>query len=248
MTADGTPWFASAFDAHYPLMQTYEEAWTEVQAASVEALLDLPPGTRILDLCCGYGRHSQAWREGGHWTAGLDLSPPLLRRARAQAPSGRWVRGDMRRLPFRAGAFDAAALIFTSFGYFETRAEDESTLREIRRVLRPGGGLYLEMKNPDHLRRHLPPDSTVAIRQAQVTESSRIAPSPEGDRYEIRRLLRQPGQPERRYLYSMRLYRPEEIQESLRETGFGDMALFGDYQGSPASPALPRLIATARTH
>ena len=248
MAPDGTPWYVSAFDAHYPLMQTYEDAWTEVQAASVEVLLDLPPGARILALACGYGRHSRTWREAGHRPAGLDLSPPLLRLARERAPGGRWARGDMRGLPFRAGAFDAAALLFASFGYFETRGEDTATLREIRRVLRPGGGLYLELKNPDHLRRHLPPDGTVILQEARVTESSRIAPSPGGDRYEIRRLVRQPGQPERRYFYSIRLYRPEEIQESLRETGFTDVALFGDYQGASPSPTLPRLIVTARTN
>ncbi|MEK6711150.1 MAG: class I SAM-dependent methyltransferase [Nitrospinota bacterium] len=211
----------------------------------MEVLLDLPPRARILDLACGYGRHSRAWRESGHWTAGLDLSPALLRQAREGAPGGRWVRGDMRSLPFAAGAFDAAALLFASFGYFGTRAEDRAVLRELRRVLRPGGGLYLEFKNPDHLRGHLPADGEVSIGEARVAESSRIVPSPEGDRHEIRRRLRLPGQPERRYLYSMRLYRPEEIQESLRETGFGDMALFGDYQGGPPSPALPRLIAAA---
>ena len=248
MAPDGTPWYASAFDEHYPLMQTYEDAWTEVQAASVEVLLDLPPRARILDLACGYGRHSRAWRETGHRPAGLDFSSPLLRLARERAPEGRWVRGDMRRLPFRAGTFDAVALLFASFGYFDTREEDRAPLREIRRVLRPGGGFYLELKNPDHLRHHLPPDGTVTIREVLVTEWSRIAPSPEGDRYEIRRLVRQPGWPERRYLYSMRLYRPEEIQKSLEAAGFDQVSCYGDHQGTPASLSLPRLIVTAKTH
>ncbi|MBI3128265.1 MAG: class I SAM-dependent methyltransferase [Candidatus Tectomicrobia bacterium] len=246
MAPDAAPWYASGFDEHYPLMQTFEEAWTEVQAASVEVLLDLPPGARILDLCCGYGRHSRAWGRNGHWTAGLDLSAPLLRRARDEEPGGRWARGDMRRLPFAAGAFDAAAILFSSFGYFDTRAEDLASLQEIHRILRPGGGVYLELRNPDHLRHHVPPDDAVTIQGVWVAESSRIAPSSEGDRYEIRRHIRAPGQPERRYFYSMRLYRPGEIRDALLAAGFADIALYGDFQGSPASPALSRLIATAQ--
>lgn len=175
MAPDGTPWYVSAFDAHYPLMQTYEDAWTEVQAASVEVLLDLPPGARILDLACGYGRHSRTWREAGHRPAGLDLSPPLLRLARERAPGGRWARGDMRGLPFRAGAFDAAALLFASFGYFETRGEDTATLREIRRVLRPGGSLFVASpcvyhpratEDPDHINLFTPRQLETELRAA----------------------------------------------------------------------------------
>ena len=49
------PWYETGFDADYPLMQTFEESKTEIQATSAEWLLNLNPRARILDLCCGYG-------------------------------------------------------------------------------------------------------------------------------------------------------------------------------------------------
>jgi len=240
------PWYASAFDADYPILQTFEEAWTVVQAASVETLLELPQRARILDLACGYGRHSRLWCESGHAAFGLDLSAPLLRLARQAEPRGRWIRGDVRRLPFAPETFDAAVFMFISFGYFEESQEDLAALREAHTVLRPGGGIFLELKHPAYLRDHPPPDDTISIGEAQVAEMSRIVPGPEGERYQIRRELRLPARPPRRYLYSIRLYGPGEIQSLLEEAGFANVRLFGDYDGSPASPSRQRLIATAR--
>jgi ubiquinone/menaquinone biosynthesis C-methylase UbiE len=183
------PWYEIGFDAEYPLMQVFEEEKTELQATSAEWLLNLPPRARILDLCCGYGRHSRAWRVGGHRPVGLDLSFDMLSIAPAQQPKGRWVRGDVRRLPFAPGTFDGATFMFVSFGYFDTSSDDLAALCEVRRVLKPGGGIYLDIKLPASLRADQPPDASFHIGEAAVTEASRIVQTPEGERYEIRRTL-----------------------------------------------------------
>ncbi len=243
--AAGRPWYEVGFDADYPMMQTYEEAMTEVQASSVEWLLNLPPRARILDLCCGYGRHSRAWRESRHHPVGLDFSADLLAKARESQPGGRWVRGDVRRLPFADAAFNAATFMFVSFGYFDTEAEDLEALREARRVIRPGGGIFLDIKLPAALRANVPPDASFTIGEADVPEASRIVQTPEGERYEIRRTLRRPGEPERRFFYSVRLYEPDDLARLLEEAGFGRVRLYGDYDASPLAPDGSRLVAAA---
>ncbi|MBT3432862.1 MAG: class I SAM-dependent methyltransferase [Nitrospinaceae bacterium] len=240
---DERPWFETGFDEDYPIMQTYEESVTEIQATSAELLLNLDPHSKILDLCCGYGRHSFSWREGGHNPVGLDFSPSLLALARQRQPTGTWVRGDVRRLPFAEGAFDAATFMFVSFGYFDSSAEDLDALREARRVIRPGGGLYLDIKLPATLRANQPPDATFNIKGAEITEASRIVQTPEGERYEIRRTLRHPGKPERKFFYSVRLYEPDALKNLLEEAGFSRIRLYGDYNASALEEGRPRLIA-----
>ncbi|MAE05314.1 MAG: hypothetical protein CMH76_03160 [Nitrospinae bacterium] len=242
---DERPWYETGFDADYPLMQTFEEAMTELQASAAEWLLNMPLRARILDLCCGYGRHSQAWREAGRRPVGLDFSADLLALARDSQLGGDWVRGDVRRLPFRAGAFDAATFMFVSFGYFGTSADDLEALREARRVLRPGGGLFLDIKLPATLRADPPPDGHLNIKGADVFEASRIVQTPEGERYEIRRKLRRPGEAERSFFYSVRLYEPDALAALLKEAGFGRINLYGDYDASPLAPSRPRLVAAA---
>jgi SAM-dependent methyltransferase len=75
---------------------------------------------------------------------GVDYSRTLLAHARARGtgPRLRYTRADMRALPARwTGRFDAVLNLFTSFGFFDTPADDARVIREFARVLRPGGTL-----------------------------------------------------------------------------------------------------------
>ena len=105
-------------------------------------VLQLPVGARILDCPCGQGRHAHLLAEAGYDVDGTDLSPVLLKRAKARGTGStlRYTRADMRRLPARwTSRFDAVINVFTSFGFFAEPADDVRVLREFARVLKPGG-------------------------------------------------------------------------------------------------------------
>lgn len=240
------PWYETSFDADYPLMQRAEDAWTPVQTASVEMLLDLPPRARILDLACGYGRHSRKWEESAYRPTGLDFSLPLLHQAQKAAPQIPWVRGDIRQLPFTAESFDAAASLFTSFGYFQSIEEDKAAAREAYRILCPGGGIYIDVRNPEHLRRNIPPEEEISVEGYRIIESSRINESGGEPRYEIFREVHSPNHPPKKHTYSLRLFEPETLKNLLEEAGFANIQLYGQYNGVAVSATRPRLIATGR--
>lgn len=130
-------------------------ALSAAEAEVVAALLGARPSDRILDLACGHGRHALplARRAGG--VVGLDRSADYLRRAdeaRAAAAAARrpvpaLVRGDLRALPFVAGAFDALFSWYASLFVFDD-ATNEACLAEAARVVRPGGRLLVEHANP----------------------------------------------------------------------------------------------------
>ncbi len=87
---------------------------------------------------------SQAERAGGVVT-GLDFSPAMLERARRKSPTVDWIEGDALALPFPDGSFEAATV---GFG-IRNVADLDRGLRELRRVLRPGGRLaILEITQP----------------------------------------------------------------------------------------------------
>jgi demethylmenaquinone methyltransferase / 2-methoxy-6-polyprenyl-1,4-benzoquinol methylase len=104
------------------------------------------PGDRVLDAACGTGDFAvAALREGAGHVVGLDFSERMLERARRKAPAVELVRGDVLALPFEDGSFDAATI---GFG-IRNVADLELGLRELRRVLRPGGRLaILEITQP----------------------------------------------------------------------------------------------------
>ena len=104
------------------------------------------PGDRVLDACCGTGDLALAARAAGAaGVVGVDFSERMLERARRKAPELEFVQGDVLALPFEDGSFDAAVV-----GFGVRNVEDlEGALRELRRVLRPGGRLgILEITTP----------------------------------------------------------------------------------------------------
>lgn len=145
-TPSATDWWATYFDAQYLL--EYEPIFDPTQdrreVARLIEILQLPVGARILDVPCGQGRHAHLLAEAGYSVDGLDYSHHLLAQARARGVSDtlRYTHGDMRSMPKRwSGRFDAVVNLFTSFGFFTDPNDDQRTIDEFARVLKPGGTL-----------------------------------------------------------------------------------------------------------
>jgi SAM-dependent methyltransferase len=102
-------------------------------------LLPADTASRVLDVGCGDGRHVAEAARRGCRAVGLDYDPSELARARARIGRHRvdLVVGDATRLPFRNGAFDAVICTET----LEHLPDDVAAIREIARLLRPGGTL-----------------------------------------------------------------------------------------------------------
>jgi len=99
---------------------------------------------RILDLCCGTGDMTFALRRGAGKSSprivGADFSHAMLQRATAKSNAAngaapKWIEADALNLPFPSAHFD---LVTSAFG-FRNLADYDAGLREIARVLRPGG-------------------------------------------------------------------------------------------------------------
>jgi demethylmenaquinone methyltransferase / 2-methoxy-6-polyprenyl-1,4-benzoquinol methylase len=138
----------SMFDGIAPVYDAMNDAmtaglhrrWRRITARAI-----VKPGYRVLDACCGTGDLAlAAHREGGRVT-GLDFSDGMLERARRKSSEVEWVPGDLLALPFDDGSFDAATV-----GFGVRNVEDlGQALRELRRVLRPGGRVgILEVVRP----------------------------------------------------------------------------------------------------
>src|SRR6476469_7895180 len=116
-------WFEEWFgEAYLRLSPHRDEAEAERAVALLVGITGLQPRWRVLDVACGAGRHTRAFRSAGARCVGVDLSAALLRVARTvtDAPL---VRADMRALPIRPESLDLTVNLFTSFGYFAPEAE-----------------------------------------------------------------------------------------------------------------------------
>lgn len=171
-----TEWYEKSFGEDYLIVYRHRDfCGARHEVEQMIGWLELPQGAKVLDLCCGMGRHSLALAEAGYKVTGVDLSETLLREARAQAGAGAvtWVQSDMRQLPLEGG-FDAVVNLFTSFGYFEEDEEQVKVLREIYRMLKPGGRFIIDFLNPAYVIRHLVPHSARRDGDNLIDESRRI--------------------------------------------------------------------------
>jgi len=103
--------------------------------------------TRVLDIACGTGAHAAILAENGFEVTGIDLNAHMVDFARSQHPALDFRIGDMRDLRFRS-AFDAVICLCTSFSYNTTNEDVVAALRGIRRALRSGGVLVIDVFNP----------------------------------------------------------------------------------------------------
>lgn len=233
------------FGAIYPEIYALDHL-TKGQVDGVERMLGLAPDMRILDVCCGYGRHAlELARRGYRHVVGVDLSRPLLaqarRTARAEGLRVDFRLADMRRLPFR-GSFDVGLNLFTSFGYFQDEADDLAALRAMARALRPGGHLLMDLLNREWLVRQFQPryqdETAVGIVENALTfdlETGRLR--------NVRRFQHE-GRP-RSLTVEFRVYTLAEIVRMLGAAGLRYDRAYGNFEGSPHGMDSFRMILVA---
>lgn len=121
--------------------------FTQSEISFIVRNLPNPPFAKILDVCCGQGRHSNLLAQHGYEMLGVDLDGSALSIARQSAPqSTRYVHLDMRHLDQIDETFDAVILMWQSFGYFN-ELTNEAILQQISDKLRVGGRFILDIYN-----------------------------------------------------------------------------------------------------
>lgn len=239
-------WFGEQYQRLYPHRDVRQ---AEGQVDPLLAILPVTPEWRILDVGCGSGRHLEALRRRGYRrAAGMDLSLPLLRDARGRRLPV--ARADMRRLPFRRGGFDLVTSFFTSFGYFATFGEDVDALGQFVSALRPGGYLFLDLPNADHLLKNLVPRDVRLVDGAMVEQRRRLEAEGGGSgagsrgggklpagRVVIKEIeIRRPSGEVERFEERVRLYAFAEMAGHGERLGLRHVATFGDEAGGPWDP------------
>lgn len=229
------------FDLHIDL---FPEEKSRAEVSGMIELLGLPTGSRVLDVPCGWGRHTQLLQDAGYEVVGADISEPLLRRAWRGNNAPEYAAADIRFLPFAGYTFDAAVNVFTSLGLFLSDEQDIAALKDIRRVLKPGALFLLESMHRDDVIAHYSgKDRWELPNGIEVRVRRRFDPIT-GISYE--RLQWRRGDERGRKQHALKLRTATEIDHLLHAAGFQNIEYFGDWDGSPFSHTAENLIAVAR--
>ncbi|MFB6890158.1 class I SAM-dependent methyltransferase [Kitasatospora sp. NPDC056327] len=222
--------------------QRHEQA---EQLLGSSPLLDLPAGSRVLDLCCGPGVFSVPLARRGHAVTGVDLSEPMLERARRLAEEAgakvTFVRADARAYE-APGEFDVVLNMFTSFGYFEDPADNARVLRTMHDSLTPGGTLVLDLAGKELLARRVTPPKVVRRGEDLVVQTDTVL----DDWARLRSdwvMVR--GDRVTRATLVWFVYSAVELRRMAEEAGFGRIEVFGGFDGRPYDENADRLVLRA---
>lgn len=220
-------WFAWDFD-HPLYFKIYRDKAEDApqEGPALARLLDLTPGSLVLDLPCGWGRLHPALLAKGLNVIGGDLSRLNLERHAREHPSD-LLRLDLRRLPFRSQTADGVFCAFTSWGYFASEQENLKQLQEFHRVLKPGGALLLDLAGRTHLWKcTLPFENT----WYQIPEGyrERVSWSEDGRRIHTERIMKGV-----QFRHDIWIPTFSEVLHFLEKSGFQLTQTFGDLEGNP---------------
>lgn len=230
------------FDLHVDL---FPEELSRREVAGMLELLELAAGARILDIPCGWGRHTVLLAEAGYDVVGSDLSFDLLKRVSSKTGPGPYglLAADIRMQPLRDASFDAVINVFTSLGLFLDDAEDLRALREAHRLLKPGGRLLLEtMHRDDVMASYANKDRWTLPDGTEVRVRRRFDPV-SGISYEQLRWRK--GEKSGAKQHALKLRTATDVDALLRAAGFDDVAYYGDWDGQPFGHRDSSLIAVA---
>ncbi len=243
----GTPWFRQHFGKDYRIIyQGRDQRQADLEAEAVIHVLGIDAGDRVLDLCCGHGRHLSAFARHGIQAVGVDLSRALLLQV-PMRPGRQVVCADMRALPFLGGlhGFSVVVNFFTSFGYFDSDRENLQAAHEIARVLRPGGRFALDLMNADTAISTLAPRTERRAGPFHILETRTYDSTRRRIEKQIELLHVHHGTTQH-YRESVRVFTPEEIARLLDEAGLRTEKMLGNFSGGPYNPGSERMIVVGK--
>lgn len=238
-----TPWFASWFDSNFyhTLYQHRDETEAERFIQSLVAHLSPAPGTRVLDLACGRGRHARQLHSLGMQVLGVDLSPASIADANKEAKDGLAFKVQDMRDPF-PGKFGLILNLFTSFGYFENTSDNRKVLENVAEALEPNGVFVLDFMNVEKVLRNLVPAESKEM-DGVFFEISRALE----DGVIVKRIHVNDNGMHEDYAERVQALGRDELEEMMMAAGLELTETWGGYDGAAFDPAhSDRLVMFAR--
>jgi SAM-dependent methyltransferase len=242
------PWYDddSFWELWAPVMFSESRiATTSEEVGNIISLLNIKSGNKVLDLCCGIGRHSLELAMRGFKVTGVDRTLYYLSVASEQAKKEKLdielVNADMRNF-YRSNIFDAVISMFTSFGYFEDPDDDRKVVLNIYKSLKKGGRLIIDVNGKERLAAIFHERDWRREGDAFVLEERKV--TRDWSWMENRWILIKDGKIHENTL-SHRLYSAAELKTLLKDCGFRDVRVYGDFTGSPYDQKATRLMTVA---
>ncbi|CUH94256.1 hypothetical protein P22_0322 [Propionispora sp. 2/2-37] len=226
--------------------KTYSLAGTEQEITFINNVLSLPIHSCILDLYCGYGRHTIELAKLGYNMTGVDATKEFLEIASQKASEEKvtinFNHCDMRKISY-SEKFHAVINMFAAFGYFSDE-ENAHVLHLINHSLFPDGLFLIDLLNKEwmvrnSLNRYWRHPNGEYVLSYKVELQNGMATMK-------RQLINQVTGTKTQYEFALRAYSLSEMIAILEQSGFLVKATYGSFDQRPYGPETPRMIILAQ--
>jgi SAM-dependent methyltransferase len=238
MKAKNADWYKYGWNLDIKNQSWVED--TENQVDFIIQTLQLTGKERILDLACGYGRHSLSFARRGYSVLGVDITPEYiddaLKNAKAESLNADFINADIRDVHFE-NEFDVVlSLADGAIGYLETDEENLKIFDVISRALKSGGKHFMDICNAEHAEYYFPKSNW------EIGEKALALSKFDWDK-ETRRMLfggwdipyGAPAQKPEITGDPTRLYSTKELSSILQQRSMKIIRTFSNYYGKEAS-------------
>ena len=209
-----------------------DQARTIRETEFICACAPLPEFQKILDVCCGMGRHARALSNRGYSVTGIDRDADAIAKARELGDGPNYVVADIRDYQPAPEKFDATIVIGQSFGHFDS-GTNRDILRRLADAIRKRGRVILDLWNPEFFAAHQG-ERDLSTARGVVRESKRIT----GDRLVVR--LDYPDGTQEQFEWQ--LFTPQQMEQLATAVGLGLLVSCTDFDMRRLpSPDNPRI-------
>jgi SAM-dependent methyltransferase len=228
------------------LFNQQRQSSTQEEVDKIQNLLHIEGQSKILDLCCGKGRHSLEFSRRAFDVIGVDRTAAYIEKARLEAEklnlTATFILDDMREYCVPKN-FDIIINMFGSFGYFENPDDDRKVVTHMYTSLRAGGKFLIETAGKEILARNFQERGWNEEGDLLILSERKV--SQNWSCIETHWIVIQ-GTKRVEHRVSVRSYSAVELSSLLFDCGFSKVQVYGNLDGSEYNHMAQRLVVVGQ--
>jgi ubiquinone/menaquinone biosynthesis C-methylase UbiE len=220
-------WFANWFDSPYyhTLYKNRDEKEAQVFIDNLIDYLQIPKGSKLIDIACGKGRHAKYFNKKGMDVVGVDLSQNSINTAKKDENKNLQFSVHDMRENYQENAFDVVTNLFTSFGYFENNKDEQKAINAMANNLKKEGILIIDFMNAKKVIANLVLNEQKTINNIQFDITRQVK-----DGFILKDIRITDGKEQQQFQEKVKAITLADYSEFITNAGLKIIDIFGNYK------------------
>lgn len=220
-------WFANWFDSPYyhTLYKNRDEKEAQVFIDNLIDYLQIPKGSKLIDIACGKGRHAKYFNKKGMDVVGVDLSQNSINTAKKDENKNLQFSAHDMRENYQKNAFDVVTNLFTSFGYFENNKDEQKAINAMENNLKKEGILIIDFMNAKKVIANLVLNEQKMINNIQFDITRQVK-----DGFILKDIRITDGKEQQQFQEKVKAITLADYSEFITNAGLKIIDIFGNYK------------------